>query len=104
MYLLAGTPALVHPLQWDGHLQTRTTAESRTEGRRAASARGGNDMMGVYQRILAVDLLEAETEVPKEQIEQYQDYELEAWLYELGFEWDGNRWVNVDDINEFDEA
>lgn len=53
--------------------------------------------MNMYQRILAIEVLEAETEVPVENIEQYQDYELEAWLYELGFEWNGRKWVNIDD-------
>lgn len=55
-------------------------------------------MMGMYQRILAIDLLEAETDVPREEIEEYQDYELEAWLYELGFEWDGRKWMDADEF------
>lgn len=49
--------------------------------------------MTQYQRILAIDLLEAETVVPREEIEEYADWELEAWLYELGFDWNGRRWV-----------
>ena len=52
--------------------------------------------MNNYQRILAIDILLAETEVPKSEIEQYQDYELEARLGELGFEWNGEKWVDVD--------
>ncbi|MBK8188856.1 MAG: hypothetical protein IPK79_00215 [Vampirovibrionales bacterium] len=52
--------------------------------------------MGDYQRILAIDILLAETEVPEEEIRKYKDYELEAWLGELGFEWNGAEWVDVD--------
>lgn len=52
--------------------------------------------MGDYQRILAIDVLLAETEVPEETIRKYKDYELEAWLSELGFEWNGAEWVDVD--------
>lgn len=47
--------------------------------------------MTTYQRILAIDLLLAETEVPEGEINATQDYQLEAWLNELGFEWDGTK-------------
>lgn len=53
--------------------------------------------MSTYQRIQAIDLLLSETEVPESEIEKYKDYELEAWLDELGFEWDGQKWVYVDE-------
>mgnify|MGYP003494968782 CR=1 FL=1 len=53
-----------------------------------------------YQRILAIDLLEAETEVPKDEIEKYEDWELEAWLYELGFDWNGRKWVTEDEVTQ----
>ena len=56
--------------------------------------------MTTYQRILAIDLLLAETEVPEGEINATQDYQLEAWLNELGFEWDGTKWVYVDDDGE----
>ena len=47
--------------------------------------------MTTYQRILAIDLLLAETEVLESEIDAAQDYQLEAWLNELGFEWDGTK-------------
>lgn len=40
-----------------------------------------------YQRSEAIDMLIAKTEVNAEEIEEYEDYELEAWLGELGYEW-----------------
>lgn len=40
-----------------------------------------------FQRAEAIDLLAAETDVPLAEIEGYNDFELEAWLWELGYEW-----------------
>lgn len=40
-----------------------------------------------FQRAEAIDLLDAQTDVPLEEIEEYTDFELEAWLNELGYEW-----------------
>lgn len=43
--------------------------------------------MGAYQRIKTIDLLLAETELDEDEFDKYEDWELEAWLNELGFEW-----------------
>ena len=43
--------------------------------------------MGAYQRIKTIDLLLAETELDEDDFDKYADWELEAWLGELGFEW-----------------
>jgi hypothetical protein len=48
-----------------------------------------------YQRIKALDLLTEITDVDYEDIVTYDDFGLEAWLYELGYDWDAdkNKWV-----------
>ena len=43
--------------------------------------------MSNFQRSEAIDLLEAQTDVPLAEIERYNDFEMEAWLGELGCEW-----------------
>lgn len=44
--------------------------------------------MQAIQRSEAIDLLLTITEVSERTIEGFQDYALEAWLGELGYEWD----------------
>jgi hypothetical protein len=44
-------------------------------------------IMDDYQRGEAVDLLITITDVDPDEIEEYEDHALEAWLGELGFEW-----------------
>lgn len=44
--------------------------------------------MDDWQRGEAIRLLLEITGVPEEEIEEYEDYALEAWCNELGYEWD----------------
>ena len=44
--------------------------------------------MTLYQREEAIATLDALTDVPRGEIEEYDDHELEQWLWELGYEWD----------------
>lgn len=44
------------------------------------------------QRAKAIEFLEIVTEVEPNEIESCEDYELEAWLYEMDIVWDGNEW------------
>ncbi len=64
--------------------------------------------MTPYQQQEAIDLLCAITEVDPDEIEEYEDYALEAWLGELGYEWRVNgmfgAWVPVDDGGDNDAA
>lgn len=46
--------------------------------------------MNDYQRQEAIDLLCIVTDVNEDAIEAYEDYALEAWLGELGYEWREN--------------
>ena len=43
--------------------------------------------MSEFQRGEAIELLERLTIMRAEEIEEYEDYELEAWIDELGYEW-----------------
>ena len=43
--------------------------------------------MDDFQRSEAIEMLLAQTEVDEEEIEEYDDFGLEAWLGELGYEW-----------------
>lgn len=44
--------------------------------------------MSEYQRMQAIETIANETEVEQDEIEKYQDYALDAWANELGYEWD----------------
>ncbi len=52
-----------------------------------------------WQIAQAIDLLSIITEVPLEEIEEYNDYALDAWCNELGFEWDERKqaYTNADE-------
>lgn len=43
--------------------------------------------MDTYQRIKTIDLLAALVEFDEDELDEYDDYHLEAWLEELGFHW-----------------
>ena len=49
--------------------------------------------MQPIQRSEAIDLLLTITEVSEDIIDGYKDYVVEAWLGELGYEWDPNAGV-----------
>ena len=44
--------------------------------------------MDIYQRYAAIDVLYSQTDVDIDTIEKYSDFELDAWCYELGYDWD----------------
>ncbi len=48
----------------------------------------------------AIEQLLIETEVDEEEIREYEDYAIEAWMEELGFEWDEKQgaWIYVDGV------
>ncbi len=46
--------------------------------------------MTPYQRQEAIDLLCELTDAGQDEIESCDDFGLEAWLYELGFDWHAN--------------
>ena len=43
--------------------------------------------MDDFQRREAIEMLIAQTDVDEEEIEEYDDFGFEAWLNELGYEW-----------------
>ena len=43
--------------------------------------------MNDFQRGEASEMLLAQTEVDEKEIEEYDDFNLEVWLCELGYEW-----------------
>lgn len=49
--------------------------------------------MNNFQRGEAIELLILQTTVEPAQIEAYPDYALDAWLRELGFEWDATKGI-----------
>lgn len=56
--------------------------------------------MSALQRIKAIDILLSETDVPEEEIEAHDDVALGAWMYELGYDWNGDAWVLADEDDE----
>lgn len=54
-------------------------------------------MTGI-QRAKAIEFLEIVTEVDSDEIKACEDYELEAWLYEMDIVWDGNEWGPEEEV------
>lgn len=61
--------------------------------------------MTTFQRGQAIEILLDQTDVLEAEIEQHDDFAIEAWLYELGYDWDAERlaWVLADDDGELME-
>ncbi len=59
--------------------------------------------MTAIQRAKAIETICAVTSVEAEIIEAHQDYELGAWLDEMGFDWDGDEWVQSAEAGEFQD-
>ena len=61
--------------------------------------------MTQFQRGQAIDILLDQTDVLEAEIEQRDDMALEAWLYELGYDWDAEEqaWVLAADYDELME-
>lgn len=59
--------------------------------------------MTPFQRGEAIDVLLMQTEASSAEIEQQNDIALEAWLYELGYDWDGYAWVLADEDEEMED-
>ena len=68
-------------------------------------AGGGAAVMTQFQRGQAIDILLDQTDVLEAEIEQHDDMALEAWLYELGYDWDPKEgaWVFAADYDELME-
>lgn len=61
-------------------------------------------MMTPFQRDEAVETLIYATSVAPDDIEKHEDYELQAWLDELGYVWNGNAWVIGDEESSHDQG
>ncbi len=61
--------------------------------------------MTQFQRGQAIDILLDQTDALEAEIEQQDDLALEAWLYELGYDWDSDEqaWVFAADYDELME-
>jgi len=61
--------------------------------------------MTQFQRGQAIDILLDQTDVLEAEIEQHDDMAFEAWLYELGYDWDSDEqaWVFAADYDELME-
>jgi hypothetical protein len=61
--------------------------------------------MTQFQRGQAIEMLLVQTAALEAEIEQHDDIALEAWLYELGYEWDSEAqaWLATDDDDELME-
>ena len=56
------------------------------------------------QRMKALEIVSLQTLVSDAEAEQYDDLSLSAWLYELGYDWDGTEWVEADIDDDYAEA
>ena len=48
-----------------------------------------------YAQFEGREFLKIITEVDSDEIDEYEGYAIEAWLEEMGYDWDGASWVAV---------